>query len=412
MGQLANYSRVTNLIKSESKPGGSPEQEDPVKEETTEDYDDIDSSSEEPYGDVYDYGMMEIKLEVEADHGSHDEFENSPDSPPKRRKAKINRSSDELDQCDVKGVKAKSGKFMPKDYKYNADFCLVDETTFHSMAKNREPRTCPRCKVSYARMTRLIKHWQSRTCLSTHPNGQEYVGIRRNEEETPNYNKDYGKNVYFCTHKLCSSTDQVWKNRIHVLRHWQDAHFDDATEYTACKVEGCGLKYVAAALLYNHMANKHKDDPCSCSFCGRIFKRLSQMRTHEKTHSTEKTICCDYCDYRTNVQAHLTKHKKTRHPEEIGLVNKLELPCEICGKCFKSAYKLKEHKYSHNSTNDPEFQCKVCGKFLKQKNSYSKHMMNVHKIGHTCSLCQKIFYSQKMLQIHRRDRHQLSDTIL
>ena len=80
----------------------------------------------------------------------------------------------------------------------------------------------------------------------------------------------------------------------------------------------------------------------------------------------------------------------------------------VPNRCFfskQSALKV-HHTKAHQSTEpDPKFKCDICGKFLKQQNSYSKHLMNVHKIGHSCDLCQKIFYSSKMLQIHKRDQH-------
>ena len=121
-------------------------------------------------------------------------------------------------------------------------------------------------------MSRLIRHWVTRSCLTTHPKGDEYLGIRKNDEASPYYKEGFGEIVYYCTHKNCENlVEQGWKKRVYVLRHWQDNHFEDAKEYTTCKEEGCGMRYVAAALLQLHMASKHKDDPCSCSFCGKLF---------------------------------------------------------------------------------------------------------------------------------------------
>ena len=56
----------------------------------------------------------------------------------------------------------------------------------------------------------------------------------------------------------------------------------------------------------------------------------------------------------------------------------------VPNRCFfskQSALKV-HHTKAHQSTEpDPKFKCDICGKFLKQQNSYSKHLMNVHKIG-------------------------------
>ena len=51
-------------------------------------------------------------------------------------------------------------------------------------------------------------------------------------------------------------------------------------------------------------------------------------------------------------------------------------------------------------------------KVLKQKNSYMKHMVNVHKKGFECSVCQKIIATEEGLKLHKRDQHKIQIQVL
>ena len=105
-------------------------------------------------------------------------------------------------------------------------------------------------------------------------------------------------------------------------------------------------------------------------------------------------------------------NKRRKHPAEVGYnpPDKLKNVCDTCGKAFRSPSILREHLASHSTAPNPDYRCDICGKYLKQQNSYSKHRMNVHKLGPACEVCHKIFYSNKVLQIHRRDKHGLAIT--
>ena len=58
------------------------------------------------------------------------------------------------------------------------------------------------------------------------------------------------------------------------------------------------------------------------------------------------------------------------------------------------------------------FYSNVFPKVLKQKNSYMKHMVNVHKKGFECSVCQKIIATEEGLKLHKRDQHKIQIQVL
>ena len=98
------------------------------------------------------------------------------------------------------------------------------------------------------------------------------------------------------------------------------------------------------------------------------------------------------------------------HPEEIGKTKpKRNHKCDVCGKSFATKGKVKEHMATHNDKPDPRYQCHICNKFLKQENSFRKHMVNTHGVGHACDVdgCDKKYYSEDYLKIHKRDFHKL-----
>jgi len=296
-----------------------------------------------------------------------------------------------------------TGKFSRK---YNPNY-FVDEPTWYSMVDKTHPWICPKCDLEFKNLECMIIHWRKKVCIKR-PGYAKYVGLKKMENST--------HSEYFCKHALCSGSTEVWKYNIQVLKHWQDNHFMDVNDPVVCKVTGCGEQFVAVPLLTLHISNKHKqkEELYSCQHCGWMTQDKRSLAFHENRHKAEKTISCPFCPYRTNENRNLEEHKRRRHAAEIGYTRPEKLPhvCDACGKSFRTPSSLREHQASHSVGQNPEFRCDICGKYLKQQNSFSKHMMNVHKKGHNCEVCNKIFYSSKVLQIHRRDKHGIAATIL
>jgi len=427
--RISNEAFLTSIIckhmevKTESTGSEiSPEDEKPrIKEEEN-------LSQEEP--DFYDYPPLEP-----FDHLDQDMVEEEDDSkdldfkfekPKAKKTAKKPRKTAVRKPRDPnappKPKKSQKGVYKkPEVPKYDPEFFLCDEALWDKMVANVEPWVCPRCKAGpFCSLRQLKIHWMNKSCagdkLHTGKNGYvKYVGIRK---KTDKDNPDYNAAVFYCKHPAClppgSDLDLVpiWKYNNNVLSHWQENHFGEMDHPPlVCPVEGCGKQFIAQPLLTLHTANKHKksDEWYSCQHCGWMTQDKRTLSRHELRHTAAKHIKCDLCDYTTNVDSNLMEHRRRRHAEQIGgsVVSDKKFYCHVCGKPFNKQSALKvHHTKAHQSTEpDPKFKCDICGKFLKQQNSYSKHLMNVHKIGHSCDLCQKIFYSSKMLQIHKRDQH-------
>ena len=58
-------------------------------------------------------------------------------------------------------------------------------------------------------------------------------------------------------------------------------------------------------------------------------------------HSEERKFACTYCNFRAKISVVLKRHIKRLHHNELNFV------CDICGKKFFEAYRLKIHEETH-----------------------------------------------------------------
>lgn len=209
---------------------------------------------------------------------------------------------------------------------------------------------------------------------------------------------------------------------------------------------------------------KHKQSPCLCLICGRLFSGDRTLNRHMKLHSSsvethpctecgrtfkqrrylldhnrkvhnlyadEGVSICDICDQQFENKRLLQIHRQT-HP----YVEKRKFPCTMCSHSAKCAYDLRrhiethsienrsfecpvchrkllpryanDHMKSHDSTRN--FECKECGKQFKRAMALKRHQ-NTHQTdrGPTfkCDVCPKFFVRMDGLLRHRR-RHDVA----
>ena len=168
----------------------------------------------------------------------------------------------------------------------------------------------------------------------------------------------------------------------------------------------CGNKFVSTPLLQRHFNEKHeiKVSNLKCHMCGLALSNRKRLRLHMEKHTSDRSIQCDYCDKTFFGPETKKNHMLVYHRREKGLEEK-EYICEVCSKVCKSSTRLREHMEMHKDKPDARFKCEHCGKQLKQRNSYSRHLMGSHGIGHRCEACQKLFYSKEALLRHMRSEH-------
>ena len=97
------------------------------------------------------------------------------------------------------------------------------------------------------------------------------------------------------------------------------------------------------------------EKPFKCDMCGKMYRRSSDLRTHELSHKRE--IETDNEMSLSGLKKEYLKHK-----------------CNTCDKIFKAAHQLETHERMHVRTfEDQELECKVCDKRFSQKLELKKH---------------------------------------
>lgn len=80
----------------------------------------------------------------------------------------------------------------------------------------------------------------------------------------------------------------------------------------------CGLRLYKATFLKNHIDQVHhniRKYACTFENCNKRFKRPEALRVHTRTHTGDKPVKCQFCDYSARQKASLNWHMKTKHSD-------------------------------------------------------------------------------------------------
>ena len=349
------------------------------------------------------------KRSVRQNLALNSQFVNEPDGIMAYWALAPAENSEESVKSETRDIDAKKSAVM-SSIQWQPHF-LVDQDTYAQMKKGAAPLKCPRCGFEPKRLRRLVLHWHDggagcdkwlASCCAKEVTGKKYL--------------DPGRR-YACTHPDCQDSSRLWAYRQPVQIHYNQEH-QASFKGRLVRCDQCSMTFIAAWMLKQHMRLDHAEGgeaAYPCSSCGRIMKTKQSLNNHEKYNCTASEVArtankveCDICGQSVSRNS-LLDHKRNWHAQKIGHVPQKNFACETCGKAFVSKSKLVEHRSTHNDKPDPKFQCPVsgCNKFLKQSNSFRKHMMNTHKQGHACDICEKLFFTADYLDQHKRDKHKM-----
>lgn len=108
----------------------------------------------------------------------------------------------------------------------------------------------------------------------------------------------------------------------------------------------------------------------NCPHCEETVTNLAKYRIHLKLHNVdtsaeELTYQCDQCPYKTKRKEHMKRHRMNHSADRPHL-------CDTCGMTFKRSDTLNQHKQVHleKLQRKLNFPCQICKKAFRSKVSF------------------------------------------
>ncbi|XP_046382752.1 zinc finger protein 585A-like [Ischnura elegans] len=223
-----------------------------------------------------------------------------------------------------------------------------------------------------------------------------------------------GENSYLC--EVCGEgMESFFLFRVHKLSHMYpgmhrcvlcnfcfnraedlENHLENVHHVKKITCGSCGEEFVTMQLLKEHRA-KRKCIDASCEVCGKSFPCMSKLRDHAEIHSSVTNYLCDKCGWAFKRKDMLRAHILTSHSNPI--------PCEVCGRKFKSQQSLITHRQRH--FGEKTVICSVCGKSFFSKSDLSYHMIRHEEPKVPCPMC-GILFTRKIFMLYHMRRHRVA----
>ncbi|XP_028904828.1 zinc finger protein 92 homolog isoform X1 [Ornithorhynchus anatinus] len=134
--------------------------------------------------------------------------------------------------------------------------------------------------------------------------------------------------------------------------------------------------------------------PHLCRECGKGFKWASKLVEHRRRHTGEKPYSCPACGKAFGNSSNLIRHRRIHTGEK-------PYACLACGKAFRNSSNLIEHQRVH--TGEKSFVCPDCGKTFRWRSHFVHHQRSHRgEKPYSCPDCGKTFKWTSKLVEHQR----------
>ncbi|XP_065363183.1 gastrula zinc finger protein xFG20-1-like [Calliphora vicina] len=154
-------------------------------------------------------------------------------------------------------------------------------------------------------------------------------------------------------------------------RYQLDTHLNIHTGRKPHQCDVCGRQFRAITTLQRHLNTHEKRQTFTCQFCCKEFSHRAALVSHETRHTQERCIPCEDCSKMFYTQNQLDTHKRKLHNKSDDF--SLPFACDMCAKRYRSASMLSTHKFKkHYKT--ARFSCEQCGKKFVEQCQLNNHM--------------------------------------
>jgi len=167
-----------------------------------------------------------------------------------------------------------------------------------------------------------------------------------------------------------------------------------------CKL--CDFQTNLQSKLNKHKLYKHVGRTVMCDQCDKKYFTSAHLREHiNSAHSTTGPVICSACPYTTLCERNLKTHFNLQHAEK-------HILCTECSFTTTQDYRLKEHaKKDHTDEEDwpkcPEVDCSYKN---WDANAVKNHFIKVHEgIKFKCEICPNEFSEKANMQAHMLKIH-------
>ncbi|XP_077595169.1 zinc finger protein 646 [Stigmatopora nigra] len=158
-----------------------------------------------------------------------------------------------------------------------------------------------------------------------------------------------------------------------------------------------------AGSLLNHQ-NTDEANLFACTFCAKHFTNDMALRSHIRIHTQRKKYACLTCGKAFRRASILHNHQKVHAPADG------HSSCSVCGKSFQGRSGLKRHRCRGEDGTQPGespdkcFTCDLCGRSYRHAGSLLNHKKSHSQNLHQCGLCLQTFPDAVTLDVHSQMR--------
>ncbi|XP_037822027.1 zinc finger protein 724-like [Lucilia sericata] len=158
-------------------------------------------------------------------------------------------------------------------------------------------------------------------------------------------------------------------------RYQLDTHLNIHTGLKPHQCDVCGRQFRAITTLQRHLNTHNERETFTCQFCSKQFGHRAALVSHETRHTQERCIACDDCTKMFYTPNQLDTHKRKVH-------NKLDdyslsFACDLCPKRYRTASMLSTHKFKKHYRM-AKFSCEQCDKKFVEQSQLKEHMLSIH----------------------------------